>query len=232
MPVIALVDHSANFLASVSMVLEAEGYQTRSYTDGIVALQAIQDDPPDMAILDIRMPHIDGMELLRRLRQRTDMPAIFLTSTSDEIDELLGFKLGADDFIRKPFSQQVLIERVKAVLRRASRKDLSAPVATLKAPVQRGKLRLDPERHACSWDGKSVVLTMTEFLVLHALAQRPGIVKSRDALLDAVYDDHMCLDERAIDSHVKRMRLKFKQADNTFNAIETLYGVGYRFLAE
>ena len=232
MPVIALVDDNANFLASVRMVLEAEGYQTRTYTDGIVALQAIQDDPPDMAILDIKMPNIDGMELLRLLRQRTDMPAIFLTSTSDEIDELLGFKLGADDFIRRPFSQQVLIERVKAVLRRASRKDVSARVATLKGPVQRGRLRLDLERHACSWDGKPVVLTMTEFLVLHALAQRPGIVKSRDALFDAVYDDHMCLDERAIDSHVKRMRLKFKQVDNTFNAIETLYGAGYRFLAE
>jgi two-component system response regulator ChvI len=232
MAVIALVGDNAKSLASVSMVLEAEGYQTRSYTDGIVALQAIQDDPPDMAILDIRMPHIDGMELLRLLRQRTDMPAIFLTSTRDEIDELLGFKLGADDFIRKPFSQQVLIERVKAVLRRASRKDGSAPVATLKGPVQRGRLSIDPERHACSWDSKPVVLTMTEFLVLHALVQRPGIVKSRDALLDAVYDDHMDLDERAIDSHVKRMRVKFKQVDATFNAIQTLYGVGYRFLAE
>ena len=232
MPVIALVDDNANFLTSVSMVLEAEGYQTRSYTDGIVALQAIQDDPPDMAILDIRMPHIDGMELLRLLRQRTDMPVIFLTSTRDEIDELLGFKLGADDFIRKPFSQQVLIERVKAVLRRALRKDGSAPVAAMKGPVQRGKLSIDQERHACSWDGKPVALTVTEFLVLHALAQRPGVVKSRDALLDAVYDDHMCLDERAIDSHVKRIRLKFKQVDDTFNAIETLYGVGYRFLAE
>jgi len=232
MPVIALVDHSANFLASVSMVLEAEGYQTRSYTDGIVALQAIQDDPPDMAILDIRMPHIDGMELLRRLRQRTDMPAIFLTSTVDEVDELLGFKLGADDFIRKPFSQQVLIERVKAVLRRASRKDVAAAAMAIKAPVQRGKLSIDPERHACSWDGQPVDLTVTEFLVLHALAQRPGIGKSRDVLLDAVYDDHMGLDARAIDSHVKRIRLKIKQVDDTFNAIETLYGIGYRFLAE
>jgi two-component system response regulator ChvI len=232
MAVIALVGDNAKFLASVSMVLEAEGYQTRSYTDGIVALQEIQDNLPDMAILDIRMPHIDGMELLRLLRQRTDMPAIFLASTGDEIDELLGFKLGADDFIRKPFSQRVLVERVKAVLRRALRKDGSAPVAAMKGPVQRGKLSIDQERHACSWDGKPVALTVTEFLVLHALAQRPGVVKSRDALLDAVYDDHMCLDERAIDSHVKRIRLKFKQVDDTFNAIETLYGVGYRFLAE
>jgi two-component system response regulator ChvI len=232
MPVIALVDDDSNILVSVSMVLEAEGFQTRSYTDGVVALQGIQDNLPDMAILDIKMPRMDGMDLLRRLRQTTDMPAIFLTSKDDEIDELLGLKLGADDFIRKPFSPRLLVERVKAVLRRVLWKDGSAPVVTTNGTVQRGKLIIDLDRHACTWDGTPVTLTVTEFLVLHALIQRPGIVKSRDALLDAAYDDHMFLDERTIDSHIKRMRVKFKQVDDTFDAIETLYGVGYRFLTD
>jgi two-component system response regulator ChvI len=232
MPVIALVDDDSNILVSVSMVLEAEGFQTRSYTDGVVALQRIKDNLPDMAILDIKMPRMDGMDLLRRLRQTTDMPAIFLTSKEDEIDELLGLKLGADDFIRKPFSPRLLVERVKAVLRRVLWKDGSAPVVTTNGTVRRGKLIIDLDRHACTWDGTPVTLTVTEFLVLHALIQRPGIVKSRDALLDAAYDDHMFLDERTIDSHIKRMRVKFKQVDDTFDAIETLYGVGYRFLTD
>lgn len=232
MPVIALVDDDSNILVSVSMVLEAEGFQTRSYTDGVVALQGIQDNLPDMAILDIKMPRMDGMDLLRRLRQTTDMPAIFLTSKDDEIDELLGLKLGADDFIRKPFSPRLLVERVKAVLRRVLWNDGSAPIMAANGAVQRGKLIIDPDRHACTWDGNPVTLTVTEFLVLHALIQRPGIVKSRDALLDAAYDDHMFLHERTIDSHIKRMRVKFKQVDDTFDAIETLYGVGYRFLVD
>lgn len=232
MPVIALVDDDSNILVSVSMVLEAEGFQTRSYTDGVVALQGIQDNLPDMAILDIKMPRMDGMDLLRRLRQTTDMPAIFLTSKDDEIEELLGLKLGADDFIRKPFSPRLLVERVKAVLRRVLWKDGSAPIMAANGVVQRGKLIIDPDRHACTWDGNPVTLTVTEFLVLHALIQRPGIVKSRDALLDAAYDDHMFLHERTIDSHIKRMRVKFKQVDDTFDAIETLYGVGYRFLVD
>jgi two-component system response regulator ChvI len=232
MPVIALVDDDSNILVSVSMVLEAEGFQTRSYTDGVVALQGIKDNLPDMAILDIKMPRMDGMDLLRRLRQTTDMPAIFLTSKDDEIEELLGLKLGADDFIRKPFSPRLLVERVKAVLRRVLWKDGSAPIMAANGTVQRGKLIIDSDRHACTWDGNPVTLTVTEFLVLHALIQRPGIVKSRDALLDAAYDDHMFLHERTIDSHIKRMRVKFKQVDDTFDAIETLYGVGYRFLVD
>jgi two-component system response regulator ChvI len=229
MPVIALVDDDSNILTSVSIVLEAEGYQTQSYTDGVAACQGIQDDPPDMAILDIRMPRMDGMELLRRLRQRTDMPVIFLTSKDDEIDELIGLKLGADDFIRKPFSQRLLVERVKAVLRRVLWKDGSVPVLALNKAIQRGKLVLDPDQHACTWDHRPVTLTVTEFLILQALTQRPGIVKSRDALTDAAYDDQVCVNERTIDSHIKRMRVKFKQVDDTFEAIETLYGVGYRF---
>jgi two-component system response regulator ChvI len=182
-----------------------------------------------MAIFDIKMPRMDGMELLRRLRQRTDLPVIFLTSKDDEIDELFGLKMGADDFIRKPFSQRLLVERVKAVLRRAAPKDASAPVTEANKVIERGKLVMDPDRHACTWNGEPVTLTVTEFLILQSLAARPGIVKSRDALMDAAYDDQVYVDDRTIDSHIKRLRKKFKQADDSFEAIETLYGVGYRF---
>jgi two-component system response regulator ChvI len=229
MPVIALVDDDRNILTSVSMALEAEGYQTNAYTDGVAALQGIQDNPPDMAIFDIKMPRMDGMELLRRLRQKTDLPVIFLTSKDDEIDELFGLKMGADDFIRKPFSQRLLVERVKAVLRRAVPKDGTAPPIELNKTIERGKLVMDSDRHACTWEARPVTLTVTEFLILQALAQRPGIVKSRDALMDAAYDDQVYVDDRTIDSHIKRLRKKFKQVDDQFEAIETLYGVGYRF---
>jgi two-component system response regulator ChvI len=227
MPVIALVDDDSNILTSLKIVLQAEGYQTQSYTDGIIALKRFQDDPPDMAILDIKMPRMNGMELLHRLRQLTDMPVIFLTSREEEIDELLGLRLGADDFIRKPFSHRLLVERIGAVLRRVLWKDGSVPV--MNKAIQRGRLVMDPDRHICSWDRRPVTLTVTEFLILQALSQRPGIVKSREALLDAAYDDQETLQDRTIDSHIKRMRLKFKQVDDTFEAIDTLYGVGYRF---
>ncbi len=229
MPVIALVDDDRNILTSVSMALEAEGYQTQSYTDGVAALQGLQDNPPDMAIFDIKMPRMDGMELLRRLRQRTDLPVIFLTSKDDEIDELFGLKMGADDFIRKPFSQRLLVERVKAVLRRAATREGAAAEAAASKVIERGKLVMDPDRHACTWVGEDVTLTVTEFLILQSLAARPGIVKSRDALMDAAYDDQVYVDDRTIDSHIKRLRKKFKQVDDNFEAIETLYGVGYRF---
>jgi two-component system, OmpR family, response regulator ChvI len=229
MPTIALVDDDRNILTSVSMALEAEGYQTSTYTDGVAALQGLQDNPCDIAIFDIKMPRMDGMELLRRLRQRSDMPVIFLTSKDDEIDELFGFKMGADDFIRKPFSQRLLVERVKAVLRRAQQRDGAAPAIEPSRAIERGKLVMDPDRHSCTWEGKPVTLTVTEFLILQALAQRPGIVKSRDSLMDAAYDDQVYVDDRTIDSHIKRLRKKFKVADDSFEAIETLYGVGYRF---
>jgi two-component system response regulator ChvI len=229
MPTIALVDDDRNILTSVSMALEAEGYQTSTYTDGVAALQGLQDNPCDIAIFDIKMPRMDGMELLRRLRQRSDMPVIFLTSKDDEIDELFGFKMGADDFIRKPFSQRLLVERVKAVLRRAQQRDGAAPTIEPSRAIERGKLVMDPDRHSCTWDGKPVTLTVTEFLILQALAQRPGIVKSRDSLMDAAYDDQVYVDDRTIDSHIKRLRKKFKVTDDSFEAIETLYGVGYRF---
>ncbi len=229
MPTIALVDDDRNILTSVSMALEAEGYQTSTYTDGVAALQGLQDNPCDIAIFDIKMPRMDGMELLRRLRQRSDMPVIFLTSKDDEIDELFGFKMGADDFIRKPFSQRLLVERVKAVLRRAQQKDGTVPAVEPSRAIERGKLVMDPDRHSCTWDGRPVTLTVTEFLILQALAQRPGIVKSRDSLMDAAYDDQVYVDDRTIDSHIKRLRKKFKVVDNDFNQIETLYGVGYRY---
>ncbi len=229
MPMIALVDDDRHILTSVSIALESEGYTTTSYTDGVAALQGLQDNPPDMAIFDIKMPRMDGMELLRRLRQKTDMPVIFLNSKDDEIDELFGLKMGADDFIRKPFSQRLLVERVKAVLRRAQPRDAASAALETSRAIERGKLVLDPDRHSCTWDGGVVTLTVTEFLILQALAQRPGIVKSRDALMDAAYDDQVYVDDRTIDSHIKRLRKKFKAVDESFDAIETLYGVGYRF---
>jgi two-component system response regulator ChvI len=229
MPTIALVDDDRNILTSVSIALEAEGYRITTYTDGASALDGFKSAPPDLAILDIKMPRMDGMETLRRLRQKSDMPVIFLTSKDEEIDELFGLKMGADDFIRKPFSQRLLVERVKAVLRRAAPKDAAAPKEVDSKVLERGLLRMDPERHTCTWKNEAVTLTVTEFLILHALASRPGVVKSRNALMDAAYDDQVYVDDRTIDSHIKRLRKKFKASDNEFDMIETLYGVGYRF---
>jgi two-component system response regulator ChvI len=229
MPTIALVDDDRNILASVSIALESEGYRVMTYTDGASALDGFQSTLPDLAVLDIKMPRMDGMELLRRLRQRSDLPVIFLTSKDDEIDELFGLKMGADDYIAKPFSQRLVVERVRTILRRLTPKDGQAPVTEAARVLERGKLKLDPERHTCHWDSKAVTLTVTEFLILQALAQRPGVVKTRDALMDAAYDDQVYVDDRTIDSHIKRLRKKFKNVDDDFDVIETLYGVGYRF---
>jgi two-component system response regulator ChvI len=231
---IALVDDDKNILASVSMLLEQEGYQVRSFSDPAAALTALTATPPDLAVLDIKMPRMDGLELLRRLRQaNAELPVIFLTSKDEEIDELMGLNAGADDYIRKPFSQRLLLERVRAVLRRAEGRGglPAAPgsVASKKEALVRGKLALDPQRHECTWEGKPVRLTVTEFLILQALAQRPGFVKSRDSLMDAAYDDQVYVDDRTIDSHIKRLRKKFKVVADDFDAIETLYGVGYRY---
>ena len=229
MPTIALVDDDRNILTSVSMALENEGYRVQTYTDGASALDGLNASPPDLAVFDIKMPRMDGMELLRRLRQSSELPVIFLTSKDEEIDELFGLKMGADDFIRKPFSQRLLVERVKAVLRRAQPRE-GVPVKREGGQVlERGLLVMDPERHTCTWDNKPVTLTVTEFLILEALAQRPGVVKSRNALMDAAYDDQVYVDDRTIDSHIKRLRKKFRAVDGTFDMIETLYGVGYRF---
>jgi two-component system response regulator ChvI len=230
MATIALVDDDRNILTSVGMLLEQEGYHVRTYADGASALTALQATPPDLAILDIKMPRMDGLELLRRLRQGADLPVIFLTSKDEEIDELMGLNAGADDYVRKPFSQRLLLERVKAVLRRAdARKNGAGTTEPRREALIRGKLALDPQRHDCTWDGKPVRLTVTEFLILQCLAQRPGFVKSRDNLMDAAYDDQVYVDDRTIDSHIKRLRKKFKAVDDDFDAIETLYGVGYRY---
>ncbi len=231
MPTIALVDDDRNILTSVSIALEAEGYKVETYTDGSSALDGLNMKRPDLAIFDIKMPRMDGMELLRRLRQTSDLPVIFLTSKDEEIDELFGLKMGADDFIKKPFSQRLLVERVKAVLRRVSALPETGPKAgeSSAKTLERGQLVMDQERHTCTWNGKPVTLTVTEFLILYALAQRPGVVKSRDSLMDAAYDDQVYVDDRTIDSHIKRLRKKFKVEDDNFDMIETLYGVGYRF---
>jgi two-component system response regulator ChvI len=224
---IALVDDDQNILTSVSMALESEGFSVRAYEEPVQALQALLDDPPSMAVLDIKMPGMDGMELLNRLRRESDLPVIFLTSKDEEIDEMMGLKMGADDFIRKPFSQRLLIERIRAVLRRG------APVGengdTEDDVMQRGQLELNPVRHECKWRDLPVQLTVTEFLILQALARHPGHVKSRDQLMDAAYDDNIYVDDRTIDSHIKRLRRKMKAVDDECNAIETLYGLGYRF---
>jgi two-component system, OmpR family, response regulator ChvI len=228
---IALVDDDRNILTSVTIALEAEGFRVRTYADGAAALEALANNPADLAVLDIKMPRMDGMELLRRLRQTTDMPVIFLTSKDEEIDEMLGLKMGADDYIRKPFSQRLLIERIRSILRRikAVRKTSTADEDDEDESMVRGNLMLDPLRHLVEWSGKQINLTVTEFLILQALAQRPGHVKSRDQLMDAAYSDDIYVDDRTIDSHIKRLRKKFRATDSEFSSIETLYGVGYRY---
>jgi len=230
MATIALVDDDRNILTSVSIALESEGYKVETYTDGASALDGLSARRPDLAILDIKMPRMDGMELLRRLRQKSDLPVIFLTSKDDEIDELFGLKMGADDFIKKPFSQRLLIERVRAVLRRFSNRESGVKSTETNGTkiLERGDLAMDQERHTCTWKGGDVTLTVTEFLILFSLAQRPGVVKSRDSLMDAAYDDQVYVDDRTIDSHIKRLRKKFKVHDENFEMIETLYGVALR----
>ncbi len=225
---IALVDDDRNILTSVSMALEAEGFAVRTYTDGAEALRGLMQQPVDLAVLDIKMPRMDGMELLQRLRQTSAMPVIFLTSKDDEIDELLGLRMGADDYIKKPFSQRLLIERIRALLRRQTLSQDKAG-AEPNPVIVRGSLTLDSARHACSWKNQSIDLTVTEFLLVKALAVRPGHVKSRDQLMDAAYGEHIYVDDRTIDSHIKRLRKKFKAVDTDFGQIETLYGVGYRY---
>jgi two-component system response regulator ChvI len=228
MAVIALIDDDENILASVSMAMEADGHKVKTYAEGASALADITAQNPDLVVADIKMPGMDGMELLRRIRQTSDLPFIFLTSKDEEIDEVLGLTMGADDYVKKPFSQRLLLERVKAVLRRRQ----AGPTPTEeeeKKIIRRGDLTLDPLRHACVWKGQPVTLTVTEFLILQALAQRPGYVKSRDQLMDAAYDDQVYVDDRTIDSHIKRIRKKFRVTDKDFDSIETLYGVGYKY---
>lgn len=226
---IALVDDDKNILTSVSMALEAEGYNVVTYGDGEEGLKGITSRPPDLAVLDIKMPRMDGMELLARLRQSMSMPVIFLTSKDDETDELEGLRSGADDYIRKPFSQNLLIARIRALLRRHELSQSISETEESKDVIRRGPLMLDPSRHLCTWNGGAVNLTVTEFLLIQSLAKRPGMVKSRDQLIDAAYGEHIYVDDRTIDSHIKRLRKKFRVVDKEFSEIETLYGVGYRY---
>ena len=230
---IALVDDDRNILTSVSIVLQTEGFLTRVYSDGDTALKALTENPPDLAIFDIKMPRMDGLELLRRFREKSHAPVIFLTSKDDELDEALGLAMGADDYIAKPFSQRLLIARIRAILRRSEIAQTPEEVESEAAgPLQRGRLLMDPARHQTSWGGRPVTLTVTEFLILETLAQRPGVVKTRNQLMDAAYQDDIYVDDRTIDSHIKRLRRKFRQVDSDFDAIETLYGAGYRFSEE
>jgi len=231
---IALVDDDRNILTSVSIALQTEGFLTRVYSDGETALKALIENPPDLAIFDIKMPRMDGLELLRRLREKSQIPVIFLTSKDDELDEALGLAMGADDYISKPFSQRLLIARIRAILRRAELAQAPEGTETEEAqgPLERGRLVMDPARHRVTWAGQPVTLTVTEFLILETLAQRPGIVRTRNQLMDAAYQDDIYVDDRTIDSHIKRVRRKFREVDSEFDAIETLYGAGYRFSEE
>ena len=230
---IALVDDDKNILTSVSIALQAEGFVTRIYPDPEGALKALLDNPADLAVFDIKMPRMDGLELLRRLREKSKMPVIFLTSKADELDEALGLAMGADDYISKPFSQRLLIARIRAILRRAeASRTPEASDEPVAEPIIRGRLEMDPARHRVKWGGKDVTLTVTEFLILETLAQRPGVVKNRNQLMDAAYQDDVYVDDRTIDSHIKRLRRKFREVDSQFNAIDTLYGAGYRFSEE
>ncbi|WP_164155764.1 response regulator transcription factor [Sandarakinorhabdus rubra] len=242
-PTIALVDDDRNILTSVSIALQAEGFVVRLYSDGDTALKALVENQPDLVVLDIKMPRLDGMEVLKRLREKSQVPVIFLTSKDTEIDEALGLAMGADDYIGKPFSQRLLIERIRAVLRRtanrrAAPEDLAPAEGDMGSdPIVRGRLTMDPARHRVFWDGGEgrrgdVALTVTEFMILETLASRPGFVKSRDQLMDAAYSHDVYVDDRTIDSHIKRLRKKFRAVDHQFKAIETLYGVGYRFNEE
>ena len=239
MTTIALVDDDRNIIASLSLALEAEGYEVVTYKDGEEGLAGLTASPPDLAILDVKMPRLDGFELLSRLGATPRIPVIFLTSKDEEVDEILGLRLGADDYITKPFSQRLLFERIRAVLRRYGRADVSQPPST--TPVQylphqesshrivRGDLELDDERYFVTWRGHAVVLTVTEYMMLKSLCDRPGVVKTRDQLINDAYGENIYVDDRTIDSHIKRLRKKFKQVDDGFNQIETLYGAGYRY---
>lgn len=228
---IALVDDDRNILTSVSMALEAEAFEVMTFSDSEEAFRALAQRPADIAVLDIKMPRLNGMELLQKLRQNqntTLMPAIFLTSKDEEIDEIMGLSMGADDYITKPFSQRLLVERIRAILRREQLR-LNPPGPDAASVITRGDLVMDEARHQCTWKGGKVDLTVTEFLIVKVLAQRLGHVKSRDQLMDAAYGESIYVDDRTIDSHIKRLRKKFRVVDNTFEQIETLYGVGYRY---
>ena len=225
---IALIDDDRNILTSISIALEKEGFNVQTYLDGESALIGLTRTPPDLAVIDIKMPKMDGEELLKKLRKKTSMPVIFLTSKDEEVDELLGLKLGADDFVKKSggFSRKVLIERIRVQLRKKIDK-----AEDTKNIITHGKLKLDPSQLECEWNGKALPdkLTTTEFLIVKELAKRPGVIKERAHLMDIAYKENSEIEDRTIDSHVKRIRKKFKKVDEKFSAIETRYGSGYRW---
>jgi len=230
MAIIALVDDDRNILSSVKMTLEGEGFEIDTYSDGQSALEAFYRKQPDIVVLDIKMPRMDGMDLLQKMRPKISSPVIFLTSKDDEIDEVLGLRMGADDYIKKPFSQRLLVARIRALLRRQAQFSDSLVVGEKgRHLLERGALTMDPMRHAVTWKDSEISLTVTEFVLLQALAQRPGFVKSRDQLMDVAYDDQIYVDDRTIDSHIKRLRKKMRAVDSQFSCIETLYGIGYRY---
>ena len=225
---IALVDDDRNILTSVTMALETAGFAVTSYTDGESALKGLLTTPADLAVLDIKMPRMDGVKLLKKIRERSAMPVIFLTSKSDEIDQLMGLRHGADDYITKPFSQRLLLERIRAILRRNELQQNPAPATTPQISVL-GSLTIDTGRHLCTWKGQPVDMSVTEFMLVKALTEHPGHVKSREQLMDSAYGEVLDVEDRTVDSHIKRIRKKFKDVDPAFDAIETIYGAGYRY---
>jgi two-component system, OmpR family, response regulator ChvI len=226
---IALVDDDRNILTSLSMMLEEEGYRVDTYTDSERALQSMRRQPPDLAVLDVKMPRMDGMSLLQKLRKDSDIPVVFLTSQASEADEVLGLHLGADDFVRKPFSPRVLLERLRSLSRRAENIADRSSGDKLVPQMNRGPLMMDPNCLRVTWDGKETKLTTIEFKLLHFLADKPGFARSRDQMMDNIYREGFCVDDRTVDSHIKRIRKKLRDVDSDFAAIETLYGMGYRF---
>ncbi len=225
---IVLVDDDQNILTSVRVALEGEGFKVRVFSDGVAALHVLNRQPADLVVLDIKMPRLDGMEMLKHLRQTSRVPVIFLTSKDEELDEAVGLRMGADDYITKPFSQRLLIERIRALLRRQELARTEADPAT-EPPIVYGDLVLDGARHLCTWKGQPVDLTVTEFLILKSLSRRPGFVKDRGQLMDDAYGQNVYVDDRTIDSHIKRIRKKFREIDPEFGQIQTLYGSGYRY---
>ncbi len=227
---IALIDDDQNILTSVSMILEEEGYEVFTYTDGLSGLNGVLKEQVSLVVLDIKMPRMDGMETLQELRKKSNVPVIFLTSKEDEIDELCGLRMGADDYIKKPFSPKLLIARIKTLLRRTE------PVLNKGADneqedvvIKRNELEMNKTRHLCLWKKHPIDLTITEFLMLYALVEKTGIVKTRDQLINSAYGPNVYIDDRTVDSHIKRLRKKFKDVDKDFSCIETLYGIGYRY---
>ncbi len=227
---IALVDDDQNITTSVSMALKAEGFSVTTYNDGVEGLEGINSNQPDLAVLDVKMPQMDGIELIQELRKNYSFPIIFLTSKDDEIDEIVGLRMGADDYITKPFSQRLLVERIRVLLRRkmvaegvdvGQDQDINV--------MKRGDLELNDAEHTCKWQGQAVNITVSEYLLIKTLAERPGHVKTRDQLIDKAYGNSVYVDDRTIDSHIKRLRKKFKDYDKDFNNIETVYGVGYKY---